>query len=112
MLIFMYERVLLPGLLPKKGSFEVLKTCESIRQKMKITKKDTKTCNVRIENGNVKWNKILDKGIKIDWITAEASLIGISLNLADKEQTLPQHQGFLTFYENFFDTYKEQKLIN
>lgn len=112
MLIFMYERVLFPGLLPKKGSLEILKSCEEIRQKMKITKKDAKVCSVRIEDGNVKWNKILDKGIKINWTSAEAILIGMSLKLADKEQTLPQHKGFLEFYELFFSEYKEQKLLN
>jgi len=112
MLIFMYERVLFPGLLPKKGSFIILKSCETIRQKMKITEKDKKTCNIRIEDGNVKWNKILDKGIKIQWTEDEATLIGMSLALADKEQNLPQHKGFLAFYENFFNGYKKLKLIN
>jgi hypothetical protein len=108
----MYERVLLPGLLPKKGSFEILKSCEAIRQKVKITKKDIKTCNVRVEDGNIKWNKTLDKGIEIDWSKEEAALIGTSLALADENQTLPQHQGFLSFYESFFNIHKVQKLIS
>lgn len=109
MKIFMYERVLLPTVLPKNGSIKTLELTECVRQKIKITPADVKRCNVTVSDGKVNWNKFMDHGIDIDWTQEEAFLIASSLMKADKEENLPNSQGFLSFYKAFFEQYKEFK---
>lgn len=115
---FIYERLMVSNLLPPKGSVAILELSEQIRQKLKISSEEVKITNAgyiddpQTGTKRFNWNKQLDKGKEIEFSAIEIDLISSSLEKANKENSLPNHPLFLSFYKSFFEVYKKIGLVN
>lgn len=97
------ERILLLGMLPQKGNYNFLNTIRSISTILATTEEERKECNIRIEDGQLRWDKDIDK--EIDFSSEQFSIIVDVLKKVNKEDELPI--AGMSLFEKFGCTSKE-----
>lgn len=96
------ERILLPGILPEKASFEIGIAINDIRKKLAITQDEaTRAKLTTLPSGGMQWDAAKDRGIEIEFTDAETEIIRGSLEKASKEQTLPTDAAVIKLYKDF-----------
>jgi hypothetical protein len=96
------ERIMLPGILPEKASFEMGIVCQDIRKKIGITQDEVKRTGLKsLPGGGMQWDAAKDRAVEIEFTEMECELIKGSLEKASKANELPTDPAILELYRTF-----------
>lgn len=83
------ERILLNSLLAEKGNFVEMILIEEIKNKIKVTSEDIKTCEIKqSENGGIVWNEKGFDEIEYDFTIEEKNILKDTFKRLDDDKAI------------------------
>ena len=96
------ERIMLPGILPERASFEVGIAVNDIKQKVAVTQDEVKRVGLRtLPTGGMQWDAAKDRAIEFEFTNAELLIIRGALEKASKDGVLPTDAAIIKLYQDF-----------
>jgi hypothetical protein len=103
MKLTIYDRLLLPGILPEKSSIEIAIVCSDVREKIVLTQEEIKKINFRTDpvTHSMSWDDKKAKPIDVQFTEMENETIKGAFKTKSEHKDLPTDDRMLALYRKF-----------